>query len=167
MTPRTLIIPLALLALLGVGVLAWRHLMENKPVDVTFTTLKGGKIDLKELRGAPVLVAFWASDCDTCMAEMPALASLYEQYSPRGFRLIGVAMDYDVPRQVVEITEGKHLPFPVAYDLQGRYAKAFGGVQWVPDGFLLGPDGDIIYRWQGLPDLPLLQSKIEHWLKKV
>jgi len=158
---------LALLAFFGVGYFGLRHFMENKPVDVTFTTLKGGKIDLKEWRGAPVLVAFWASDCDNCMAEMPTLAGLYEHYSPKGFQMIGVAMDYDIPRQVVEVAEGRHLPFPVAYDLQGRYAKAFGGVQWVPDGFLLGPEGSIVYRWKGLPDLPLLRSKIEQLLEKI
>jgi len=141
--------------------------MENKPVDVTFTTLKGGKIDLKELRGTPVLVAFWASDCDTCMKEMADLASLHEHYSQTGFQVVGVAMDYDVPSRVVEVAEGKHLPFPVAYDLQGRYAQAFGGVRWVPDSFLLGPEGDIVHHWQGLPELPVLRSKIEQLLKKV
>lgn len=167
MKPRFIIMSLALLVISGFGVLAGRHFMENKPVEVTFTTLKGEKIDLKEWRGVPVLVAFWASDCDTCLAEMPTLTSLYEHYSPKGFRLVGVAMDYDLPRRVVELVEAKHWPFPVAFDLQSRYAKAFGGVQWVPDGFLLGPDGDIVYRWQGLPDIPLLRSKIEQLLKKV
>lgn len=156
---------LTLLACGGVGYLAQRHFVDNKP-DVTFTTLKGAKLDLKELRGKPVLVAFWASDCDICLQEMPALSGLYEHFAASGLHVVGVAMDYDIPRNVVEAVERQRLPYPVAYDLQGRYANAFGGVRWVPDSFLLGPDGDIVLHWQGLPDMPLLRSTIEQLLKK-
>ncbi|MFM8333193.1 MAG: peroxiredoxin family protein [Candidatus Methylumidiphilus sp.] len=162
--PRVMAL-LALLTFSGVGYFGVRPFVDIKP-DVTFTTLKGAKIDLKALRGSPVLVAFWASDCGVCMQEMPLLSSLHEQFSTSGLQLVGVAMDYDIPRQVVEAVEAKRLPFPVAYDLQGRYAKAFGGVRWVPDSFLLGPDGDIVLHWQGLPDLPLLRTTIGQLLNK-
>ena len=45
----------------------------SKAPDVTFTTITGKKIALKELRGKPVIVTFWATDCPACLKEIPAL----------------------------------------------------------------------------------------------
>lgn len=163
MKPRTPYIWLALLLILGAGYFALGKIMALKP-EVTFVTLKGAKIELRELRGSPVLVSFWASDCAACIEEMPSLVGLHETYSAKGLQIIGVAMDYDIPSHVVELAEFKHLPYPIAIDLQGRYASAFGGVRWVPDGFLIGPEGEVVYHWQGLPDLPKLKQKIEQYL---
>ncbi|HTD03467.1 TlpA disulfide reductase family protein, partial [Undibacterium sp.] len=39
--------------------------------EVTFVNLKGEKITTESLRGKVVMVNFWATSCETCVAEMP------------------------------------------------------------------------------------------------
>ena len=85
--------------------------------DVTFTTLTGQKITLNGLRGKPVIVTFWATDCPSCIKEIPDLIDLYSQYHSSGLEMIAVAMYYDPPNHVVDMTKAKQLPYNVALDL--------------------------------------------------
>ena len=39
--------------------------------DVAFTDLNGKHFETKDLQGKVVLVKFWATDCTTCVAQMP------------------------------------------------------------------------------------------------
>ena len=55
------------------------HVSTQTP-NVTFTAITGKKIALKELRGKPVIVTFWATDCPGCIKEIPHLIDLYTQY---------------------------------------------------------------------------------------
>ena len=117
------------------------------------TTIKGELIGLKSLRGKPVMVTFWATDCPSCIKEIPDLLALYQDYHPKGFELIAVSMGYDPPSHVVAMSEAKHLTYPVVMDLDSSYAAAFGHVEFTPSTFLLDPDGRIIARYVGLFDI--------------
>ena len=97
--------------------------------DVTFTTITGKQIDLKMLQGRPVIVTFWATDCPSCIKEIPHLIELYNRYHPQGLEIIAVAMYYDPPSHVVAMTRDKRVPYDVALDLKAEHAKAFGDVR--------------------------------------
>ncbi len=107
--------------------------------EVTFTTITGEKIALKDLHGKPVIVTFWATDCPSCIKEIPHLIDLYTQYHARGLEMIAVAMYYDPPNHVVDMTKAKQLPYNVALDLKSELAMAFGGVMFTPTTFLIAP----------------------------
>lgn len=132
--------------------------------DVTFTTLKGEKLNIGELRGQPVLVTFWATTCPGCLKEMPHLVELYEELGNAGFELIGVAMSYDPPNRVLELTTERQLPYPIALDLDGALAAAFGNVMLTPTSFLIDPDGRIIKHKIGEMDIGELRQQIENLL---
>src|SRR5262245_48103690 len=55
-------------------------------------------------RGAPLLVNFWASWCQPCLAEMPDLLASTRAFRARGGQVLGVAMEL-----MVEVTEAKGL----------------------------------------------------------
>ena len=131
---------------------------------MTFTTLKGEKLNIGELRGRPVLVTFWATTCPGCLKEMPHLVELYEELGNAGFELIGVAMSYDPPNRVLELTTERQLPYPIALDLDGALAAAFGNVMLTPTSFLIDPDGRIIKHKIGEMDIGELRQQIENLL---
>jgi peroxiredoxin len=133
--------------------------------DATFTTITGRKIALKDLRGKPVIVTFWATDCPSCIEEIPDLIDLYTQYHAAGLEIIAVAMYYDPPSHVVNMTKAKQVPYPVALDLDSAHAQAFGGIMFTPSTFLLAPDGSVVKKEIGLFELAKMKSSIKSLLK--
>ena len=131
---------------------------------VTFTSLKGDKVSTADLRGRVVLVNFWATDCVTCVKEMPRLTQTYGRYRKQGFELIAVAMSYDPPNYVIHYTEKNALPFKVALDPLGELGKAFGDVKLTPTTILIDKRGNIVTRILGEPDFAKLDKLIERKL---
>ena len=149
-----------LLALVLISVVALNRIATHVP-EVTFTTITGQKIALNALRGKPVIVTFWATDCPGCITEIPLLIDLYSQYHQQGLEIIAVAMHYDPPNHVIAMTQDQQLPYPVALDLTGEHAHAFGDVQLIPSTFLITPDGLIVLKKIGILNPTEIKTLIE------
>ena len=54
----------------------------------------GRKRSISEWDGRPLLINFWATWCPPCRREIPLLNSLRKEYGPRGFEVIGIAVDF-------------------------------------------------------------------------
>lgn len=110
---------------------------------VTFENLEGKNFTLKQLKGKPVVVNFWATSCPGCVLEIPALVELSQKYSTNNLVVIGVAMDYDPESQVREMVRKKKMTYPVVLDSKGEVAKAFGHVTLTPTTFFISKEGKI------------------------
>lgn len=99
----------------------------------------------------PFLLNFWATWCPPCRAEMAALDRLYLQYSPRGLKLIGIAVDTDVflVREYV-LKEG--LSFPILLDVGGVSAQKRFRVPAYPASYLVDQSGQVAESWLGEKD---------------
>ena len=159
---KPLLIALAVLAI--VGALAYALMDKPGAPAATFTTLEGRSIALDELRGTVVLVNFWATSCPGCIKEMPGMVETYKQYKERGFEIIAVAMSYDPPNYVVNFVQTRQLPFPVALDVDGAHARAFGNVQLTPTSFIIGKDGRILEQKLGELDFVKLKALLDREL---
>ncbi len=159
---KPLLIALAVLAI--VGALAYALMDKPGAPAATFTTLEGRSIALDDLRGKVVLVNFWATSCPGCIKEMPGMVETYKQYKERGFEIIAVAMSYDPPNYVVNFVQTRQLPFPVALDVDGAHARAFGNVQLTPTSFIIGKDGRILEQKLGELDFVTLKALLDREL---
>lgn len=133
---------------------------------VTFVSLQGEKITTADLRGKVVLVNFWATDCTTCVKEMPEVVATYNKYHGQGFETIAVAMKHDPPNYVLNYTEKNKLPFKVALDPVGELARAFGEVKLTPTTFIIDKQGKMVMRILGEPDFARLHALLEEKLKE-
>lgn len=131
---------------------------------VTFSTLTGEKIAMESLRGKVVLVNFWATSCPGCIKEMPGMIDSYKKYKSKGFEIIAVAMPYDPPNYVLQFTQDRKLPFPVALDIKGEAVAAFGNVTLTPTSFLIGKDGTLLERKVGELDFVKLNAALDQHL---
>jgi peroxiredoxin len=131
---------------------------------VTFVSIEGEKISTDSLRGKVVLVNFWATDCVTCIREMPAITATYGKYLDRGFETIAVAMRHDPPNYVLDYVAKNRLPFKVALDPLGELARAFDDVRLTPTTFVIDKRGKIVARILGEPDFAKLHALIEREL---
>jgi len=149
------------IGLLAAAVWYWQTQTVRVAPAVSFTTIKGENLSLPTLKGKPVIVTFWATDCPGCIEEIPQLVSLYQQYSQQGLNIIAVAMHYDPPNHVREMAESKKLPYAIVLDPSGELAQAFGNVQLTPTTFLIDKAGNIIMEKVGVFNLADMKRRLE------
>ena len=114
-------------------------------MDISFTSMSGEEIDLSAMDDKVVLVDFWATWCQPCVAEMPHVVAAYEEYKGQGFEVIGISLDEN--REAVEaFVEQYNMDWPQYFDGKGwqnDIAQKFG-ISSIPATFLIGKDGKII-----------------------
>ena len=71
------------------------------------TDLEGNPLTSGEIfAGHPVtMINMWATWCDPCKDELPALAKMSEEYAPLGCRIIGLCLDADDEETMAEARE--------------------------------------------------------------
>lgn len=150
MTLKQCIGIMPLICLLAAGVWFWQTPTARPAPELSFKTIKGESIELADLKGKPVLVTFWATDCPSCIEEIPHLIELHRQYSQEGLTIIAVAMYYDPPNRVLAMAKAKQLPYAVALDPSGSLALGFGNVRLTPTTFLIDKNGQIVMQKAGI-----------------
>ena len=99
--------------------------------------LSGEHLDLKDLRGEPVLVHFWATWCPICRAEDGSIHDLAQDY-----RVLTVATNSGDAREITSYMVENNLEFPVLLDESGAMGSSWG-VKGVPSSFIVDGAGEI------------------------
>lgn len=166
MSARRSLIFVSLLGLTGLAAFAgWMWRTPELTPALTLQLLDGSRVQLKALRGRPVLVSFWSLSCGPCLEEIPVLRRLHQDLTPRGLEIVAIAMAYDPPAAVLDFVGKQALPYRVALDLDGAGARAFGGVPQLPRSFVIGPDGAIAHSHLGKLDLDGMRAVIQPLLR--
>lgn len=102
----------------------------------------GGIVSSKEIMADPankyVLIDFWASWCGPCMRELPSLKKAYSEYSPKGFQIIGVSLDYERD-EWLDAVKNNDMNWIHVSDMDNRdniLSKTYG-VRAIPTSFLV------------------------------
>ncbi|GAB4576947.1 MAG: hypothetical protein Tsb0019_03290 [Roseibium sp.] len=69
------------------------HQTPRPPADVEFRTPSGDTIGLDSFRGSYLLVNVWATWCEPCRKEMPALDQLARAVSGRNIKILPISID--------------------------------------------------------------------------
>jgi thiol-disulfide isomerase/thioredoxin len=132
---------------------------ESKPEpDLTLKDLDGKDVSLESLKGKVVLVNFWATWCEPCKIEIPELIELQQEYGPKGFTVLGIAMDDEgrsavapfVHKEKFDTDAGKstmNYPIVIGNDAAG---DKFGGLLGYPTSILLSRDGKQVKHITGI-----------------
>jgi len=118
--------------------------------EYTALNLDGSKFDLASKRDKVVLINVWATWCVPCRYEIPELQALHEQYTPRGFEVIGVSVDESGPEALKSfIAEQKKMTYPVVLDAEGKIANMLQ-TSVLPTSILVDRKGNIVWKKFGL-----------------
>lgn len=134
---------LASAALLGASALTWARgdaLIVGQPAPpLAMTALDGTHFDTRDLKGKVVFVTFWATWCEPCRAELPALSHYVTQHADQGLVVLGLSLDgaTDLP-QVRDVARG--LSFPVGL-LGDPHLPGYGRIWHLPVSFVIDRQG--------------------------
>src|SRR6267378_4308046 len=92
---------------------------------------------------------------------MPWFVDLQKQYGPQGLQIVGVAMDDASKEDIGKFAKDMGVNYPI---LIGKEAvgEQYGGVNALPETFLIGRDGKIVDKIIGLRG----KGEIEDSIKK-
>jgi cytochrome c biogenesis protein CcmG, thiol:disulfide interchange protein DsbE len=123
----------------------------------------GPAVNLKDLRGTPMVLNVWAAWCTNCDREMPLLADAMDRAGSR-VRFFGV--HYKATRQQGLTSEDDFgVPFPSVHDADGdRTALALKATA-PPQTFFVAADGKVLGRRVGeITSQVMLDELVEHYL---
>lgn len=119
----------------------------NRPTpDIALPVLDGGTMRLDDYRGKVVLVNFWATWCEPCKEETPALQQAYQELQAEGLVIVGVNLrrqetDDEVVRAFVQ---EYGVTYPIALDVDGEAARLFQ-ISPIPVSYFIDPAGTVRY----------------------
>ena len=111
-------------------------------ISFTTTDLAGVEVNEKILAGKLTVLNFWEPWCGPCVAEMPFLEQLSQEYAGKGVQVIGIFASKDMDDQVQAVLENTGVTYPI-----WRYVKEFGPLQtgYVPTTVIIDGTGAIVY----------------------
>ncbi|MFG1426044.1 TlpA family protein disulfide reductase [Roseixanthobacter glucoisosaccharinicivorans] len=108
------------------------------------------QVDRATFAGRVVLVHFFATWCEPCREELPALNRLAARFADRPLTLLAVDVG-EVDTRVRRFTETTPIAFPILMDRERGAARAWD-VSVLPASILIGPDGQVRAQAQGPVD---------------
>ena len=123
---------------------------------LTLPTPEGSGLNLKSLRGKPLLLNFWATWCPPCVEELPLLNQFYRQQRQKhervakSFQMLGIAADKPVP--VMQFLKNHPLDFPTVlagFDgitLSKQLGNTSGGL---PYSVWIDANGTVLFTKEG------------------
>ncbi len=116
------------------------------------------RFDLKKVNSTrPVLIAFWATWCEACREEIPALTQLATQYAGK-LEIVSVNAQEE-PDTVKNFLSENPVNYPVLLDESGEISDLFD-VTAIPSVLLLAKGGEILYYGFRLPSLEKLEEAL-------
>lgn len=86
-----------------------------------------------------MLLNFWATWCQPCLEEMPALQRLHRDFAPEGLTVLGINAG-ETEQFISRFARRVGVTFSLVLDPKGKISRAYG-VVGLPTTFLLGRDG--------------------------
>lgn len=122
-----------------------------KPVHrMEFVDKDGKLITLKDLKGKVVFINFWATWCGPCIAEMPSIQKLYDQYKDNP-EVVFVLLEAEGNKtKATKFMENKELTLPVYYPSGNIPQEFFRGS--LPTTVILDKEGNIAHITEGMAD---------------
>ena len=133
-------------------------------------TVDGNTFSFDFIRGKKhLVVAFWATWCEPCKAELSQLAEMYPDFS-ENIEFVAVSTDgEDLTDKVTEYAAESAFPFPILLDPSGNFvASIVPGGNSVPYSIIVKKDGTIHSRHSGYKpgDEVSLKKELEELLEK-
>jgi cytochrome c biogenesis protein CcmG/thiol:disulfide interchange protein DsbE len=115
-----------------------------------------GSVSLRELRGTPLVLNFWASWCDPCRAEAKVLEQAWKDQGSGGVLFLGLDAQ-DAREDARDFIAQFGLTFPHVRD-PGNQTQRDWGVTGLPETYFIAADGRVVGHVIGTVDAGQLRD---------
>lgn len=123
----------------------------TQATDFAARDIEGKTVRLSDYLGKQaILVDFWSTFCEPCLAEMPHLRKLYESQKGKGFVILAVSMDG--PETVAEVpsfAKRNGMSFPVLLDEDSHIVSIYNPKRSAPLSVLIDKQGRVVRVREG------------------
>jgi len=109
--------------------------------DFEFQTTDGEMTSLNQLRGKLVLINFWASWCRACVASMPFIQTVHDEWPSQELVVIAINVG-ESPGQFGTFLQNNNFSFLVLLDTQRQLSQIYN-IHYIPTSFFVVGDGII------------------------
>ena len=140
----------------------------NMAKDFTAYTDDGTAVTLKEKRGKPVVVNFFASWCGPCKMEMPHFEEFYQLYGDQvEFMMVNLcAFGNDTKEAAKKLVADGGYTFPVYFDTDGDATLKYS-IRSMPTTIFVSADGELKGQKIGMIDRETLRKTVEAMVAEV
>ena len=125
-----------------------QELKDHPPApDFVLPDPAGRKVALKDFRGKVVLLGFWATWCEFCREELPALQQLYQEFKGKGLEIVAVNIK-DKRNDALAFVRKQKLSYPILMDPEGDIGLLYGAYA-TPTVYLIDRKGVVLARQWG------------------
>ena len=136
---------LILSIVLGVRMWFQRDLPSGSAPDFQAVLMDGKLVNIKDYRGEPLLLHFWASWCKFCKLSESSITSI-----DKDWQVLSVAFQSGAKEAVSKHMKERNIEsWTVIPDQDGRLAELFG-VKAVPESYIIDGKGDIRVKEVGV-----------------
>jgi peroxiredoxin len=122
----------------------------------------GKAMTLADYKGKVILLNIWATWCQPCRVEMPAIERLHRKLGGSDFQVVSVSVDVDGDSVVTAFARELGLTFQILHNQAGDIQQIYQ-TTGVPESFVIDRDGIIIKKVIGAAewDGPVNETLIE------
>jgi thiol-disulfide isomerase/thioredoxin len=125
--------------------------MESQGIpELSAKSIDGQSVTTQGLRGKVVIINFWASWCEPCVAEVPSLVELVKAF-PGQMALIAVSGDNslaDINAFLKSFPQMKDKDISIIFDEDHKIMAQYG-TERLPESYVVGKDGKLIKKIVG------------------
>jgi peroxiredoxin len=118
------------------------HLGDVAP-DFMAKNLAEQVIVLSNLRGKPIILRFFETNCRFCKADTPLFKAFYQEHRDSGLEIIYIGSFYEDKKSLKSFIDELQLDFPVVMDAQAKLADLYQ-IKAYPQTIFISPDQKIV-----------------------
>ena len=107
-------------------------------------TLEGEPFYLEQIRGEVIFLNFWATWCPPCIAEMPSIQRLYNEYEEK---VNFILVSGENPETIKNFMQKNGYTFPIY--IQSFQSPEIFESSSIPTSFIISPEGNIVMKKKG------------------
>jgi peroxiredoxin len=113
-----------------------------------------------------VILSFWATYCQPCKKEIPALAKFIDGYGDKPIKAFLISIDKEGPSKVAPFVKEQKFSLPSLLDPYAKTAERYG-VKSVPALFVIDTKGIVRYSAMGFDENADLSGKLKQVLDEI